>query len=132
MKRLPLNADDATILAAVRDWIALLVDGRYQDAYDYLAHAEGEDWTPQLIETVIRNYGSVEPLGDGETYRVTPPETATGGPAPRHEATRFDGVRGYVWFDLALNGKWSDLTATLSFDRDSDTLVLTLDNIHVM
>lgn len=36
MKRLPLDADDASILAAVRDWVALLTDERYQDAYDYL------------------------------------------------------------------------------------------------
>ncbi len=57
MKRLPLDADDATLLAALRDWVALLVDERYQETYDYLSHAAGDHWTPPLIETLVRNYG---------------------------------------------------------------------------
>ncbi len=132
MKQLSLDADDATILAAVRDWVALLVEERYREAYDYLSHAWGDQWSPQLIETVIHNYGSVEPLQDGTTYRVTPLDTATGGPAPRHEVDRFDDARGHVWFDLPLNGQWSDVTATLYVNRSDDTLVLILDDIHVM
>jgi len=132
MKQLPLGTDDATILAAVHDWVALLVEERYREAYDYLSHDRGDHWSPHLIETVIHNYGSVEPLHDGTMYRVTPLETATGGPTPRHEVDRFDDARAHVWFDLPLNGQWSDLTATLFVNRSDDSLVLILDDIHVM
>ncbi len=66
------------------------------------------------------------------TWYVTPLDTATGGPTPRHEVDRFDDASGHIWYDLALNGQWSDVTATFYFDRNGDTLVLTLDDIHVM
>ena len=39
---------------------------------------------------------------------------------------------GHVWFDLPLNGNWSDLTALLNFRTVDEALVLELDDIHVM
>jgi len=137
--KLPLDADDATILAAVRAWVTLLAEERYQDAYDALYHPVGDHWTPRLIETAIRTYGSIEPAATGTSYRVTPLETAIGELSPRHEVDRFDdmpggvvGLVGMVWFDLPLNGRWSDLTATFYGERRDATLVVELNDIHVM
>lgn len=88
-------------------------------------------WTPQLLRTVITNYGSVEPMRDGSTYRVTPIGTAHGGTPPRHEVDR-DGDCISVWFDLPPNGEWSDLTATFDVVRRGSRLRLVLDDVHVM
>jgi hypothetical protein len=84
-----------------------------------------------LLRTVVTNYGSVEPTRDGTTYRVTPLGTARGGPVPRHRVDR-DGDRIRVWFDLPLNGEWSDLTATFDVVRRDQGLSLVLDDVHVM
>jgi hypothetical protein len=134
-KQLPVGATDDEVLAAVREWAALLAAERYDEAYDFLAHAPGEHWTPALLRAVVENYGSPAPRRDGRRVQVTPIETAGGGPAPRHEVDREavspDEVAS-VWFDLPLNGEWSDLTALLSVRADGDALVLRLDDLHVM
>lgn len=39
---------------------------------------------------------------------------------------------GYVWFDLPLNGFWSDLTTTLDLRVMNNQLVFELNDIHVM
>jgi hypothetical protein len=111
----------------------LLVEERYREAFDYLYHSSHE-WTPQLIETLIHNYGSIHPRSEGMVYRVTPLETATGELVSRQEVTRDDEepTSGDVWFDLPLNGGWSYLTATLFFQRQGDALVLELNDLHVM
>jgi len=42
------------------------------------------------------------------------------------------GSVGQVWFDLPLNGVWSDLTATFDIKLDGEALYLELDDIHVL
>jgi hypothetical protein len=94
-------------------------------------------WTPELIERVISNYGSIEPRGDGKTFKVTSLKTARGQLIPRQEVYRFENpspvdIIGNVWFDLPLNGEWSDLTATFDLKKLGGNLVLVLDDLHVM
>ena len=126
---LPPDASDSQILDLVRAWADSLATEDYAGA---LALVDARPhWTPELLRTVITNYGSVEPMRDGSTYRVTPIDTAHGGPAPRHEVARAGG-RISVWFDLPLNGEWSDLTATFDVVRRNDGLSLVLDDVHVM
>jgi hypothetical protein len=38
---------------------------------------------------------------------------------------------GEVWFDLPLDGSWSDLTATFDLQERGGALVLVLQEIHV-
>ena len=38
MKTLPLEASDQEILDAVREWVGLLIEERYTDAYEFLYH----------------------------------------------------------------------------------------------
>jgi hypothetical protein len=132
MKRLPTTATDADLLAAVSEWVGLLAEGRYADAYQWLHHPETPRWrSAELIATVVRNYGFIEPRPDGETFTVTPIETAMG---DHHDAevTRYGETRGDVHFDLPLNGRWSDVTAILEFSVYEGTFVFELDDIHVL
>src|SRR5688572_9330202 len=101
---LPPDASDSQILDAVRAWADALAREDYAGALALVGARP--DWTPRLLRDLITNYGSVEPMRDGTTYRVTPLNVAHGGPAPRHEVTR-DGDRIWVSFDLPLNGEWS-------------------------
>jgi hypothetical protein len=140
MKRLSRNASDEDILDGVREWVALLAEERYAEAHAFIAYGAdlAQHWTPTLLMTVIRNCGSVEARSDGRTFRVTPLADATGGPTPCHDVHRFDAddrdehYLGIVWFDLPLNGEWSDLTATFDLAIDGGEIVLELDDIHVM
>ena len=128
MTLLPVNASDDQILSAVRAWAALLAAEDYDAAFALVECRP--HWTPELLHTVIRNYGSIDPMRDGSTYRVTPLVTAEGGPTPRHRVDRL-GDRVSVWFDLPLNGEWSDLTATFDLEPRDEKLSLFLDDIHV-
>ena len=126
---LPPDASDSQILDAVRAWADALAAEDYAGA---LALVDARPhWTAELLRTVITNYGSVEPNRDGTTYRVTSLGGARGGPEPRHEVDR-DGDRISVWFDLPLNGAWSDLTATFDVIRRDGGMSLVLDDVHVM
>lgn len=140
MTELPLDATDEQILNLVHQWVDLLAQERYDDAYALTAHDSYYEWTPGLMEAVITGYGLPEPASNGQIYRVTPEGTAAGGPIPRHEVDRYDGGLiaqtgeyrvGNVWFDLPLNGEWSDLTATFALNVRNDRLVLVLKDIHV-
>ena len=139
MKTLPASATDEQILQIARDWAEALAREDYEAAYNMTGHDPYYHWTPDLIRTVVRNYGGVEPLGDGSTCRVTPLDSAQGGPTPRHiverrsDFARATGAQevGSVWFDLPLDGEWSDLTVTFRIFREDDELHLVLNEIHV-
>ncbi len=132
MKDLDLAASDEDILCAVRQWVDLLVQEQYQKAYDELYHMEpsqGNELTAENIEDNIRKYHQPGAVPG----KVTPLETATGGLPPRHNVDRSPGAaEGFVWFDLPINGQWSDLTATFDVLRHGDALVLRLQDIHIM
>ncbi len=138
MKTLPLEASDQEILDAVREWVGLLIEERYTDAYEFLYHKEGSSyWTAEMIATAIHYYGSLEPLEGGEICKVTPSEEAVVDPPTsmplRQDVQRYEeDLEGYVWFDLALNGYASDLTATLDFRVVQNHFVFELNDIHVM
>lgn len=136
---LPASATDEQILQIAREWADALARDDYEAAYNMTGHDPYYQWTPDLIRTVVSNYGGVEPLGDGSTCRVTPLDSAQGGPTPRHVVARrtvpadASGARdlGAVWFDLPLDGEWSDLTATFEIVSEEDELHLVLNEIHV-
>lgn len=135
---MPLEASDQEILDAVKAWVGLLIEERYTDAYDFLYHEERPSrWTPQLIATMIQNYGSLEPPEGNEVFKVTSLEDVKVDPPEfmplRHDVHRYeDEAEGYIWFDLPLNGYASDLTATLDFLVRENHIVFTLTDIHVM
>jgi hypothetical protein len=141
MIRLSRNATDQDILDVVRHWVSALAREDLDAAYVMTYHDPNETWTPQLMKSAVTQYGNPEPPENWGSYHVTPWETAAADDfQPRHEVTWFDergavpssSVLGYFWFDLPLEGQWSDLTATFNILLLGDELVLKLDEIHVM
>ncbi len=162
MKRLATNASDEELLQAVGEWVRLLAEERYQDAYDFLYHP----WLPELpvneldaasIRGAVTNYGWDEPHPDGP-FKVTPVETAPpkDGPPdspPYQDIQRYEepeerawdrvlvqhggapsgaSILGIIHFDLPLNGQWSDLTAIFRIAFYDAAVVLVLESIDVM
>lgn len=141
MKLLPLNANDHEILDIAKEWVAALAKEDYQTAFDLTGHDPYYRWTPALIKSVINGYGLPEPRRDGKVFRITPIEEAKGEITPLHKVEYFEDPEdieetgetaiGEVWFDLPLNGEWSDLTATFQIRRNKQNILLVLNDIHV-
>lgn len=130
---LNLNPSDDEILAIVDAWVDDLTRGDYQNAYDRTEHDPYYQWTPELMRDVIQGYGFPEPCRDGTLFHVTDVATAKGRRG-RREVDRGvfpPGAFAEVWYDLPLNGEWSDLTATFRVERRGDNSALVLQEIHV-
>lgn len=117
--RPPHNPSDEDILHFVEAWIDDLAGGDYEAAFRRTEHDPYYQWTPDLIRLVVQGYGSPEPYPCGTVFNVTQRATARGGP-PQRIVDR-DVVRPHslaeVLYDLPLNGKWSDLTATFRVEQ---------------
>lgn len=138
MIRLPRKASDEQILAAITAWVELLAQERYEDAFQMLRHIPDEHWSPELMKTVITNYGSTEPCADGAIFKITSPKDNPKGQV-FHEVewwgddpNRPAEYVGMALFTLPLNGEWSDLTASLDIVEEGGKLVLELGDIHVL
>ncbi len=76
--------DDRQIRDFVRYWIGLLAEQKYDEAIDLLLPEiprasrsirsnEAAEWTPELLEAVVANYGTPEPQeGQDQLYKVVP------------------------------------------------------------
>ena len=148
MKTLSIDANDAEILEALDEWVQLLAEERYQDAYDFLYHESGDILTPELIKTAINNYGYAEPHWSGKTFKVALPvgggeeellgngevEWEEESPITRYELGSVGkGILGQVLYPLPLEGEeQTDLTAVLDFRQVKGELVFHLETIHVL
>lgn len=139
-QKLDSDSSDDTILALVRRWVDLLAEDRYEAAFRLTAHSGHAGWSPQLMRAVIAGYGHADRTDGHPPHRVTPIASAHGGPRARHDVNRWhdaprssQGDRGVgdVWFDLPLDGEWSDLTATFDILVRGRELFLVLEDIHV-
>jgi hypothetical protein len=127
------HPSDDEILRFVESWIDDLARRDYQAAFDKTAHDPYYQWTPDLMRMVIEGYGLPEPRRDRRVFHVTDRQTATGKP-PQRIVDREDPRPpsfAEVWYDLPLNGEWSDLTATFRVERHGQDSVVTLEQIHV-
>jgi hypothetical protein len=137
MHILPDRTDQA-VRSALERWVGLLVGQRFEEALAMLGPSG--TWTPQLLAKVVRHYGSVEPEEDRRTFSVTAPAVTTEGGDARFEVTWLDKAAsvgscarlGRAFYDLPLDGVWSDVTATFDILETADGLVLALDDVHVM
>lgn len=107
MKMLPADVDDEGLLRAVGEWVQLLAEDRYQDAYDFLYHL----WMPVLpnnelsaddIRDILADYirDSAANSGWGEPHliKVTPVEMMLPGDDPSHqEVTRYEVPQERAW-----------------------------------
>lgn len=130
---LSTSPTDSEILALVESWVDDLAREDFDVAYSRTEHDPYYAWTPQLIRSVIAGYGLSAPHPSGEKFKVTSRQRATGQP---HNLTvdrinKPDSSIAEVWYDLPLNGEWSDLTATFRVEVRGETSVLILEQIHV-
>lgn len=144
--RLPASADEESILDSIRTWVGCLARLDYETAHGLTGHEayfynlDGQKerfaWTPDHMREVIEGYGQPDP--DAEIkYQVTPISEAHCDSKPEQcvdwcDAPLADSRIGLVYFDLPLNGEWSDLTAIFDLRKVDGALVLVLDDIHVM
>ncbi|GAB4217658.1 MAG: hypothetical protein OHK0012_22890 [Synechococcales cyanobacterium] len=124
---------DSEILALIDCWVDDLVREDYHTAYSRTDHDPCYSWTPDLIRAVIEGYGLPEPHPCGEIFRVTARQTATGKQHYRTvDRTHIPQTSiAEVWYDLPLNGGWSDLTVTFRVEPRDAATVLVLEQIHV-
>ena len=129
MVPLPRDASDAELIAFVDRWAAALEAEDYEAAFAMVDHEPRMGWTPELIRSVIKGYGEASP-----TQRVT----VAGVPSDvrqRKEITRWTpprpGGSGELWYDLNIDGRASDLTATFAIIETKAGILLRLDDIHV-
>ncbi|MES2731123.1 MAG: hypothetical protein V4714_05220 [Bacteroidota bacterium] len=140
--KLALDATPTEILKAVEAWVKFLEQEDYPKAYAYTEHDEYYQWSPELIKEVISGYGLPEPHPNGEVFKVTSVDPARNQdrmpcqevnyndePLPYEEKEA--EIIGQVWYDLPLNGEWSDLTATFQILKREAYLTLELAEIHV-
>lgn len=131
------------ILPFVQEWIELLAQNRYEDAFGWLCRGEDEPWTPDLLRQLVSNYGTLEPRKDGRIFRVTSFESAVQGHGPdnpyrdvewfdENESARMKGRVGDVHFDVPLDGEMSDLTAIFWIWSHDEGYVLQLEDLHVL
>jgi hypothetical protein len=124
---------DEEILTAVEVWIDDLAAEDYQAAFERTAHDPYQAWSADLVRAVISGYGLPEAHPSGEVFVVSRRVDAPGQPAHRlvDRAAATPDEIAEAWYDLPLNGAWSDLTATFSVQRRAGHAVLVLQQIHV-
>jgi hypothetical protein len=141
---LPKQPSVSDVRDAVHHWMDLLASERYAEALDVVAHDPKLGWTPELLKDVINGYGLPWSSLGGTVHVVTDRRHAEASetrlyenvdlfdhPLPiRHRIPGFVFIGG-AWFDLPLDGKWSDLTASLDIVGAADHSFLELEEIQV-
>ena len=130
------DISNADLIQAIRGWIEVLAQKRYEDFFDALGYSMGVGTaSAEWIESDLRRYRSELYPGVTE-FEVTDWKTARGGnPNPKQEIIWYkpneSRLAGAIAFDLPLNGKWSDLRAdfVLFETDDSESLLLRLEEL---
>lgn len=158
MKLFPNGVSAEQVRADLLGWLDMLAAGRYADAVDFLSpeipdgsgSTNEARWTPELLESVISNYGLDQPIeGEDWRYRVAPLTDELLPMFDEHldidldfemgEGSTADGSRlaGAIHADVPLvyedGPAMSDLTARFLFKHfpDGRTALVLLD-IHVL
>ena len=150
------KAVERQIKSFIRHWVGLLADEKYDDAIDLLlpeipgasgsvSSSEATEWTPQLLEAIIANYGTPDAWdGQDQIYKVVPIDDflrkdfeARLNVEFRPFETLGKSYLGGIHVDLPLNyeegNAISDLTARFYLQRVSkDEMALALLDIHMM
>jgi hypothetical protein len=130
MKDLPEDISDEGLITFIDQWITLLEREDYDAAYNYINQDSETDWPPELIREVIKSYGDADPK-QKVTLEGTPSDITQ-----RKEVdwwtTEGEERLGEIWYDLNIDGKVSDLTATFNLRSADAKVTVHLNDIHVM
>lgn len=139
-----------TILPFVKNWLALLAEGKLAEACNQLetAYPHDEVWTPERIVHIVRDTFPPESL----FYQQHPEGPVFTNPYDLKEQKRYvdewlqdwfdyeleyhtgpdsDGVIHFE-YDIPLNGEWSDLTALFEFHKSDGGYKVVLRGLHVL
>jgi hypothetical protein len=84
MRKLPIDTSDEDLKTVIRLWVASLAEEKFDQALELISpavppgggsldHKDVPEWTEQVLEAVINNYGLSEPLeGLDHKYTVAP------------------------------------------------------------
>jgi hypothetical protein len=130
MTPLLATVTDEELIAYIDRWAALLEREDYEAAFEFTDHMD-TGWDPEGIEEVIKSYDEADPK-----QKVTVEGVPTYTPQ-RKEVDRWPdanpyGFFGEIWYDLNIDGKTSDMTATFALKRTDDGgVTVHLDEIGV-
>ena len=130
MGPLPANVSDAELIALIDRWAALLEREDYAGAFGFTDHIPEMGWTPELIREVIKSYGDADP-GQRVTVGGVPTDISQRKAVDRWPTNAW-GCFGEIWYDLNIDGKASDLTATFALKWADCGVTVHLNDIHVM
>lgn len=130
MAPLPATVTDAELIAFVDEWAALLEQEDYDAAFAFTDHVPAMGWTPELIRDAIKGYGDAAP-GQRVTVRGVPSDVTQSKEVDRWPPNAHD-VFGEIWYDLNIDGRASDLTATFALQHVDGGVAVLLNDIHVM
>ena len=130
MDPLPRDATDAQLLRYVDEWVALLEAEDYDAAFRHTDHDPFAGWSADLLRFSIKSYGAGT-ASQRATLTGEPTDIDVCREVTRWSTPRPAGV-GQIWYDLYIDGRASDLTATFWIVSVPGGLVLQLEAIHVM
>lgn len=143
--RLPMHPSVQDVQEAVYQWMDLLASEQYGEALDRMAHDPRRGWSALLLKDVINGYGLPWSHVGGMIHTVSDRRITEATETRRYEHVeiyekplpvqyRVQGCAfiGSAWFDLPLDGTWSDLTASFDIVRAADHSFLELDTIEVL
>ena len=133
MEVLAIDANDDTVLAAIRRWVGLLAADGVEAAVEFLSPegANSMATTAPDLRAWISRYEPGAPLLN-QPARVSPAETAAGPMQPVEEVFRADdGTLLSVDYALPVNGEWSELVAFFDAVRVPGGLALALRDMYV-
>lgn len=59
------------VLVFVREWIDLLAQQKFEEAFDVLMTSKEEFFSLEVLQQLMANYGQIEPRSDGLVFSVT-------------------------------------------------------------
>ena len=158
MHLISTSRDSAEVFSFCEAWLDCLARHDFHAASNFIAHDGLHQWTPELIERLISNYGHTEALRSGRKCAVTSPDLAIG--VPSLSRLRLDddddvctgevhsrypfavywfldgpsrkGALGWLHIDYPLDGEWSDLSSIFDIVPRSGQYAFDLKRIEVM
>jgi hypothetical protein len=129
MPPLSQNPTDDEIIAYLDRWAGLLEQEDYEAAAAMIDLDES-GWDSGAIRELIKHYDQADPA-----QRVT----VQGTPNPHEQRKEIDrwpevlpgGRFGHVWYDLNIDGKTSDITATFFATQTETGVALVLEQIGI-
>lgn len=151
MQILSVNASEDEIKEVLVEWTERMAQEQYAEAlefipYDTLHLYEDNEWTPELLESVVCGYGLAgltkeEVLQEfGCLHKIT----SLNDMADREDILNsieinydFSWFKGNdiaeIWYDVPLNGTQSDLTGRFLLRKtDEQHMMLIFEDLHVM